>query len=81
MTDIKNELIEWIESTYESELLQKMLDIKNCAVSSSFIANINSDTVIQDDFDQQFAAGMTSDELLENIAAHIRTINSEGLSS
>ncbi len=79
--DLKNELIEWIESTYDSERLQQMLEIKNCAGSSSLIANINSETVIQEDFDQQFAAGMTSDELLENIAAHIKTINSEGLSS
>ena len=28
-------------------------------------------------FDEQFAAGMSSDELMENIAAHIESISSE----
>ena len=72
--DIKNELIEWIENSFDLEILQKILDMKNGMESTSLIADINSENVIEDNFDQQFAAGMTSDELMENIAAHLETI-------
>ena len=74
MIDIKNELIEWIENSFDLEILQKILDMKNGIKSTSLIADINSENVIEDNFDQQFAAGMTSDELMENIAAHLETI-------
>lgn len=75
--DIKNELIEWIENSFDLEILQKILDMKNGMESTSLIADINSENAIEDNFDQQFAAGMTSDELMENIAAHLETIHPE----
>lgn len=81
MIDIKNELIEWIENSFDLEILQKILDMKNGMESTSLIADINSENVIQDNFDQQFAAGMTSDELMENIAAHLETLDAEEPSS
>ncbi len=77
MIAIKNELIEWIENTFDLEMLQKILDLKKGIEPSSLIADINSESLIEDNFDQQFAAGMTSDELMENIAAHIESIGSE----
>ena len=81
MIDIKNELIEWIENSFDLENLQKILDLKNGMEPTSLIADINSENVIEDNFDQQFAAGMTSDELMENIAAHLETIDAEEPSS
>lgn len=81
MIEIKNDLIEWIESTYDLEILQKFLDLKNNEGVSTLISEINADKVVEDDFDQQFAAGMTPDELMENIAAHIESISSEDPSS
>lgn len=75
MIEIKNELIEWIENTFDLEILQKMMNLKN--QTPSIISDINSETVLENNFDEQFAAGMNSDELLENIAAHIESINSE----
>lgn len=77
MIDIKNELIEWIENSFDLEILQEILNLKNGMEPTSLIADINSENMIEDDFDQQFAAGMTSDELMENIAAHIESIGSE----
>ena len=77
MIDIKNELIDWIENSFDLEILQKILDVKNGIKPTSLIADINSENVIEDNFDQQFAAGMTSDELMENIAAHLETIDPE----
>ena len=79
MIEIKNELIEWIENTFDEGILQKMVDLKN--ETPSIISDINSETLVENNFDEQFAAGMNSDELLENIAAHIESINSEEPSS
>ncbi|SIT00152.1 hypothetical protein SAMN05421789_11617 [Kaistella chaponensis] len=81
MIEIKNDLIDWIENTFDLEILQKVLDLKKDIASSSLISDINSETIEKDDFDQQFAAGMNSDELLENIVAHIESIASEEPSS
>ena len=79
--DIKNELIEWIENSFDLEILQKILDMINGMEPTSLIADINSEKVLEDNFDQQFAAGMTSDELMENIVAHLETIDAEEPSS
>ena len=79
MIEIKNELIEWIENTFDEVILQKMVDLKN--ETPSIISDINSETLVENNFDEQFAAGMNSDELLENIAAHIESTNSEESSS
>ena len=72
--DIKNDLIEWIENTYDLEILQKISELKNSIESSSLISDINFHTLKKDNFDEQFAAGMTSEELMENVAAHIESI-------
>ena len=72
MIEIKNELIDWIENTFDRELLQKILELKN--ENSSLISDINSEEILENNFDEQFAAGMTSDELLENVAAHRESI-------
>ena len=75
--EIKNELIEWIQNIFDPEMLQKIMDLKNKVESSSLIAEINSEIPVENNFDEQFAAGMSSDELMENIASHIESINSE----
>lgn len=75
--EIKNELIEWIQNIFDPEMLQKIMDLKNKIESSSLIAEINSEIPVENNFDEQFAAGMSSDELMENIASHIESINSE----
>ena len=75
LIEIKNELIEWIENTFDREILQKAIDLKN--ETPSLISDINSGKLSEKNFDEQFAAGMNSDELMENIAAHIESIASE----
>ena len=77
MIEIKNELIDWIENTFDPLILQKVTDLKNKIESSSLIADINSEIPVEANFDEQFAAGMSSDELMENIASHIESIDSE----
>lgn len=75
MISIKNDLMGWIENIYDLEILKKILDLKNSIEATSLISNINSETNIEDNFDQQFAAGMTSDELMENIASHLESLD------
>lgn len=75
LIEIKNELIEWIENTFDREILQKAIDLKN--ETPSLISDINSGKLSEKNFDEQFAAGMNSDELMENIAAHIESIASD----
>ena len=75
--EIKDELIEWIQNIFDPEMLQKVMDLKDTIESSSLIAEINSEIPVENNFDEQFAAGMSSDELMENIASHIESINSE----
>ncbi len=77
----KNDLIEWIKNLDDLAVLQKLLDLRNNVESSPLISHINSEPILKNDFDEQFAAGMTSDELLENIAAHMETMASEDSSS
>ncbi|WP_027376409.1 hypothetical protein [Kaistella palustris] len=77
MIDMKNELIDWIENSFDSGLLERLMDIKNGNNSSDLISDINSEKPLENDFDEQFAAGMTSDELMENIAAHIESLAEE----
>ena len=73
--EIKNELIEWIQNIFDPEMLQKIMDLKNKVESSSLMEEINSEIPVENNFDEQFAAGMSSDELMENIASHIESIN------
>lgn len=77
MMEKKKELIEWIYDLDDLAMVQKILNLKNNVKSSSLISDINSEPILKNDFDEQFAAGMTSEELLENIATHLKSIDSE----
>ncbi|MGV8916163.1 MAG: hypothetical protein ACOH1X_12015 [Kaistella sp.] len=77
MMEKKKELIEWINDLDDLAMVQKILNLKNNVKSSSLISDINSEPILKNDFDEQFAAGMTSEELLENIATHLKSIDSE----
>ena len=37
--EIKNDLIDWIENTFDLEILQKVLDLKKDIASSSLISD------------------------------------------
>lgn len=74
IVETKNELTKWIENLDDFNILQEVLKLKNDNISSILMADINSESTVVNDFDEQFAAGMTSDELMENIAAHLESI-------
>lgn len=74
IVETKNELTKWIENLDDFNILQEVLKLKNDNISSILMADINSESTVVNDFVEQFAAGMTSDELMENIAAHLESI-------
>lgn len=77
LIEIKNELIEWIELTYDLEVLQKIAELKYDVEQPAIIFDIDKEAITEINFDQQFAAGMNSDELLDNIAAHLESLDTK----
>lgn len=71
----REELIKWISDLDDKLIIQKMLNLKSENLKSSEITKANDEKIQKNDFDQQFAAGMTSEELLENVFTHIETIS------
>ena len=71
---IKNELIDWIRNLDDSEALKKLLIYKNQTTTLLTETDSPSTEWLTGACDQQFAAGMTSEELLENICAHLKTL-------
>ncbi len=78
---IRKELITWIEKLQDEQMLEKIMKLKNDFELSALSSEINAEPILKENFDEQFAAGMTSEELLENVAAHLQAINSEAPSS
>ena len=74
---MRKELITWIEKLQDEEILGKIMKLKNDFDLSALSSEINSEPILKENFEEQFAAGMTSEELLENVAAHLETIPSE----
>lgn len=74
---IRKELITWIEKLQDEEMLVKIMKLKNDFELSTLSSEINSEPILKENFDEQFAAGMTSEELLENVAAHLESLPSE----
>jgi hypothetical protein len=70
----KKELIHWVNNLDDLDVLSELIALKSKEESISLSSEKE---VVSDDFDQQFAAGMTSDELLENIAAHLESADPE----
>lgn len=71
----KEEIQRWVGNLNDSDVIQQLLDIKYKNEEALPIFNSSDEKIHNVDFDQQFAAGMTSEELLENVFAHIETIS------
>lgn len=71
--NIKKELLVWIENSTDFETLSRLLEIKNSTAKTPDFSE-EDDLNLKIDYDEQFAAGMSPDELLENIAAHLETL-------
>ncbi|MEC5156806.1 hypothetical protein [Chryseobacterium sp. MP_3.2] len=75
--DLKKELIQWVNLLDDLDVLSNLKELKDKDRSIPLLLRSSAENSVKTDFDEQFAAGMTGDELLENIAAHMETMASE----
>lgn len=72
--EAKKELIEWISHLDDLEILQELLDLKNKDESIPLVSEPHTEYAVKDDFDERFAKGLTSKELLTDVFAHIDSL-------
>ena len=77
----KRELINWVNHLDDLDILSELIEIKNKDKSIPLDSGYTPENSNNLDFDEQFASGMTSDELLENITVHLESISSDESSS
>ncbi|MCD1116922.1 hypothetical protein [Chryseobacterium turcicum] len=72
--DAKRELIQWIKEMDELEDIAELLEIKNKMVSSGVVAESQAEYAVKDDFDERFAKGISGEELMKRVYAHIESL-------
>ena len=73
--EAKKEIIEWVGNLEDLGVIQQLLDLKIQKNLPSQAFESPAEDAFGSDFDQQFAAGMTSEELLENVSTHIKNLS------
>jgi hypothetical protein len=72
--EAKKELIQWIKEMDELEDIANLLEIKNKMVSNGKVAEAQAEYVVKDDFDERFARGISGEELMKRVYAHIESL-------
>ncbi len=72
--EAKKELINWIREMDDLEKIQELLDLKNSENQNTIVAETQAEYAIKDDFDERFAKGISGDELLQRVYAHIESL-------
>ena len=62
ITEAKKELIQWIKDMEELEDIAELMKIKSRMISDGKVAETQPKYVVEDDFDERFAKGLTSAE-------------------
>ncbi|MBC7557241.1 MAG: hypothetical protein H7195_09810 [Chryseobacterium sp.] len=60
--DAKKEIIDWVKNLDELETIQELLDLKNANNANFQLSEPELEYAVKDDFDERFAAGMSSEE-------------------
>jgi hypothetical protein len=72
--EAKKELIQWIKEMVELEDIAELLEMKKRKTSINQVAEPQSEYAVKDDFDERFAKGMTGEELMRKVYAHIESL-------
>lgn len=72
--DAKRELIHWIKEMDELEDIAELLEIKNKKTSVNKVTESQAEYAVKDDFDERFAKGLTGEELMRKVYAHIESL-------
>lgn len=70
----KKELISWIREMDDLDKIQELLDLKNSENQNIKVAETHAEYAIKDDFDERFTKGISGDELLQRVYAHIESL-------
>jgi len=74
IVEAKKELINWIREMDDLDKIQELLDLKNSENQNIIVAENQVEYAIKDDFDERFAKGISGDELLQRVYAHIESL-------
>ncbi|MFC0425614.1 hypothetical protein [Chryseobacterium scophthalmum] len=72
--EAKRELIQWIKEMNELDDIAELLEIKNRKTSVHQVAESQAEYVVKDDFDERFARGITGEDLMRKVYAHIESL-------
>ncbi|KNB60242.1 MULTISPECIES: hypothetical protein [Chryseobacterium] len=74
IVEAKKELINWIREMDDLDKIQELLDLKNSENQNIIVAENQVEYAIKDDFDERFTKGISGDELLQRVYAHIESL-------
>ncbi|RZJ50231.1 MAG: hypothetical protein EOO19_03660 [Chryseobacterium sp.] len=72
--EAKKELIQWIKDMNELEDISELMEIKDRMTSNTIVAETQEEYLVKDDFDERFAKGMSGEELMKKVYAHIESL-------
>ncbi|MGE6396068.1 hypothetical protein [Chryseobacterium scophthalmum] len=72
--EAKKELIQWIKDMDELDDIAELLEIKNRKNSIHQVAEYQAEYAVKDDFDERFARGITGEDLMRKVYAHIESL-------
>lgn len=71
---LKRQLIAWVNSIEDIDVIQKLLDLKaRCAVSDS-VNESKAEYLIKDDFEERWAKGISHDEMKRRTLEYISNL-------
>jgi hypothetical protein len=58
----KNELLNWISTLQDGNVLSKLLEIKNDSNNTQSVNESKTEYVVKDDFEERWTKGLTSEQ-------------------
>ena len=74
ISEAKKELIQWIKEMDELEDIAELLELKEQKTFGNKVADSQAEYAVKDDFDERFAKGITGEELMSKVYAHIESL-------
>lgn len=71
----KNELLNWIISLEDEEMIKKLTEFKDVISSANMVAEPKAEyNVVKDDFDERFAKGISHEEMKRRTKEYISNL-------
>lgn len=70
----KQQILNWLLSLEDEVMISKIDDFCKALLSHQSVSEPQTEFNVKDDFDERFAKGLTSDELLTHVFQHIDSL-------